>query len=49
MDVARDAIPERGRPFLPLFLVYDVGQMLIQFLFIPTILEFMDSEPLQTA
>ena len=33
----------------PLFLAYDVGQMLIQFLFIPTILDFVDSEALATA
>lgn len=32
----------------PLFLGYDVGQMLIQFLFVPQILDYVDSLPLQT-
>ena len=32
----------------PLFLGYDVGQMLIQFLFVPQILDYVDSIPLQT-
>ena len=32
----------------PLFLGYDVGQMLLQFLFIPKILDFVDSAALET-
>ena len=32
----------------PFFLVYDVGQMLIQFLFVPKIYDYIDSAPLAT-
>ena len=30
----------------PLFLAYDVGQMLIQFLFVPKIFDYIDTAPL---
>ena len=32
----------------PFFLVYDVGQMLIQFLFVPKIFEYLETAPLAT-
>ena len=33
----------------PLFLAYDVGQVLLQFFFLPTIFDFIKNEPLATA
>ena len=33
----------------PLFLVYDCGQMLLQYLMVPTVLDYVDSAALQTA